>query len=83
MAHKINDIRNDNKNKIYTQVISKQHRIVLIMHKYVQKGKYLKYLDLSNNNLHKGNCIVYAPSAEKEVIRRYTHTHKIDTKQNK
>ena len=34
------------------------------MHKYLQKGKFL---DLSNNNLHKGNCIVYAPSAVKVV----------------
>ena len=40
----------------------KLYRIVLLTHNYLQKGKFW---DLVNNNVHKGNCIVQASSAEK------------------
>ena len=47
------------------------------MHNYIQKGNVR---DLVNNNLHKGNCTVYAPSAERwskkrNLVHKNIHTY--------
>ena len=65
MAHKIIDRKNNNKNNLETQELQiaknkKLYRIASLTHNYLQKGKFRDFV----NNVHKGNCIVQASSAE-------------------
>ena len=71
MAHKIIDRKNNNKNNLETQELQiaknkKLYRIASLTHNYLQKGKFRDFV----NNVHKGNCIVQASSAENRPKNR-------------